>query len=532
MRSDRHLLTYLFCCLFLALIGLLIFQSSGFSQAPPLIVSDTSRDQLLGLRDLDGDGLYLSPEEQQILLTQIQGMDLSIPAALLSRRDDLLLLDGGSIDQLISLKDLDGDGHWLGMGEIVSLYDGGNSTPDWVYPTALCRDPSSSTGPEILYVADRSTTRRRILRLCDLDRNGTFETGEVQIWWSADSSPGVDPAFLPTELIPLDDSHLLVVDGPRGLIHRAHDLNGNGLIDTDAEWTPWLDQPADFGITRVADFQRGDDGRFWLADDVSGQILILEEADGNGQIDHDSEVTLFATSASPRALWPHPSGGIYIGDSDTDTLWSCQDANGDGNALESGECLPLLPDSFTDLSIPGAISGPQGWQSLHLESIHPSLISRDGETIEIQGDGWSPGFPITLQIAGTAISTTSILPHRIIVELPPLPEGEHDLWIESEQRHGYFPDAISIVPTFLRGDVTRDEQINLADPLRLLQWLYIPGTSPLPCLDAADVNDDEMLQLTDALWLLDYLFGGGPNPPLPFPEAGPDPIQEEQGCLQ
>ena len=532
MRCDRHLFTYFAGCLFLALMGLLLFQSCGFAQAPPLIVADSTRDHLLRLHDIDGDGLYLSPDEHPVVLTDLSGMGLSIPSALLSRTDDLLLLDGGSVDRLVSLRDLDGDGRWISSGEIVTLYDGGNSIPDWVYPTALCRDPASEGGIETIYVADRSTTRRRILQLRDLDGNGTFGSGEVQIWWSVANVPGVDPSFLPTELVPIADSKLLVVDGPRGVIHHAVDLNGNGIIDTDSEWTPWFDVPGDFGIVRISDFQRGDDGRYWLADDVSGQIFVLEEIDGNGQIDGSSEVTLFATQASPRSLWPHPAGGICIGDGETDTLWSCRDADGDDIALGSDECHRLLPDSFTDLSTPSAISGPQGWQSLHLESIDPPLISRDGELVEIQGDGWNLGFPISLQVAGTEISAISVIPQRIVADFPPLPEGVYDLWIESEQRHGYFPGAVSIVPTFLRGDVTRDDHINLADPMRLLQWLYIPGAAPLPCLDAADVNDDELLQLVDALWLLDYLFGSGPMPPQPFPESGPDPVQEEQGCMQ
>ncbi|OUU23213.1 MAG: hypothetical protein CBC13_06345 [Planctomycetia bacterium TMED53] len=538
MRGDRHLLTYFIGCLFLALIGLLIFQSSGYSQtsgystAPPLIVADTSRDHLIGLKDLDGDGFYFSPEEHSILLTELSGIDLSIPAALLSRPDDLLLLDGGSVDQLISLRDLDGDGSWIGNGETSVLYDGGNSIPDWVYPTALCRDPASVQGVETLYVADRSTTRRRILQLRDLDGDGSFSTGEAQIWWSVLNGPNIDPSFLPTELLAIAPSELLVVDGPRGLIHRAHDIDGNGIIDTDAEWSPWFVAPSDFGITRISDFQRGDDGRFWLTDDVSGQVFIFEDSDSSDRIDRNEEVILFTSKSSPRSIWPHPSTGAFIGDGETDTLWFCRDEDGDGSAFGNEECIALLPDSFADLSTPSAISGPQGWQSLQFESIDPPWVSREGQVVEIHGDGWSTGVPISLQVSGTEIPATSVLPQRIVADFPPLQEGVHDLWIQSGQWHGYIPAAITVVPTFIRGDVTRDQHINLADPLRLLQWLYIPGVPPLPCLDAADVNDDELLQLTDAVWLLDYLFGGGPMPQLPFPESGPDPVQEEQGCVE
>ena len=153
---------------------------------------------------------------------------------MLQRDDDLLLLDGGSLDTLLSLRDTNNDGFLSGIDEITALYDGGNSVPDWVYPTSLCRGPAAepTTEGETLYVADRSTTRRRVLRLHDTDGDGLFHTpGECQVWWSTNTTPGTDPLMLPTAITPFGKESVLVADGSQGNVYRCQDIDGNGIID-------------------------------------------------------------------------------------------------------------------------------------------------------------------------------------------------------------------------------------------------------------------------------------------------------------
>lgn len=79
-------------------------------------------------------------------------------------------------------------------------------------------------------------------------------------------------------------------------------------------------------------------------------------------------------------------------------------------------------------------------------------------------------------------------------------------------------------PLFKRGDVDGNGELQLPDPLQLLNFLFVPG-SPVPsCMDAGDVDDSGDLGLPDGVLLLFYLFVPGSTPPAaPFPDCGVDP---------
>jgi len=49
-------------------------------------------------------------------------------------------------------------------------------------------------------------------------------------------------------------------------------------------------------------------------------------------------------------------------------------------------------------------------------------------------------------------------------------------------------------------------------------FMFQGGT--LRCRAAADANDDEEVNIADALWTMEFLFRGGPSPPPPFPLPG------------
>ena len=100
-----------------------------------------------------------------------------------------------------------------------------------------------------------------------------------------------------------------------------------------------------------------------------------------------------------------------------------------------------------------------------------------------------------------------------------------------------FPGHDGDFPPFTRGDVDRNQQIEVTDAVVILNHLFLSG-GPLPCPDAADVNDDAKINLTDPIGLLNFLFldGASLEPPvrrgrdrtrdtLPC-EAGPVPCPE------
>ena len=83
---------------------------------------------------------------------------------------------------------------------------------------------------------------------------------------------------------------------------------------------------------------------------------------------------------------------------------------------------------------------------------------------------------------------------------------------------------------FRRGDANGDNVINLADPVTVLEALFIVGTGVSGCADAYDANDDGTLDLADPVATLMFLFGFGPILPAPFPDCGPDPTSDALEC--
>ena len=82
---------------------------------------------------------------------------------------------------------------------------------------------------------------------------------------------------------------------------------------------------------------------------------------------------------------------------------------------------------------------------------------------------------------------------------------------------------------FLRGNCNLDLDINLADPIFLISFLFAEGPSP-SCQDACDANDDGVLDIADSIYLLLYLFSEGPPPLPPVDECGPDETKDAVDC--
>lgn len=82
---------------------------------------------------------------------------------------------------------------------------------------------------------------------------------------------------------------------------------------------------------------------------------------------------------------------------------------------------------------------------------------------------------------------------------------------------------------FIRGDPNADGDLNIADAVFVLSYLFGDGPAA-SCEDAADANDDGAVDIADAIASLDYLFGGGGDLPAPFRECGADPTPDALGC--
>lgn len=83
---------------------------------------------------------------------------------------------------------------------------------------------------------------------------------------------------------------------------------------------------------------------------------------------------------------------------------------------------------------------------------------------------------------------------------------------------------------FVRGDANGDGTLTLADPVAILNRLFLGGAS-LPCEKAADADDDGILRLVDSVYILRDLFSSGSPPPAPFPHCGLDRTEDALTCV-
>jgi hypothetical protein len=87
-----------------------------------------------------------------------------------------------------------------------------------------------------------------------------------------------------------------------------------------------------------------------------------------------------------------------------------------------------------------------------------------------------------------------------------------------------YSDVVAIGPElyFRRAYINADENVNVADAIALLEYLFGAGRAPDPVV-AGDVNDSGTVDIADAVYLLTYLFGHGVQPPEPFERRDADP---------
>ena len=66
----------------------------------------------------------------------------------------------------------------------------------------------------------------------------------------------------------------------------------------------------------------------------------------------------------------------------------------------------------------------------------------------------------------------------------------------------------------------------------VLTYLFVGGEAP-HCLASANVNGEGDVNIADPVYLLQFLFSGGAGPPEPFPACGPSSLDDDValGCI-
>ena len=100
-----------------------------------------------------------------------------------------------------------------------------------------------------------------------------------------------------------------------------------------------------------------------------------------------------------------------------------------------------------------------------------------------------------------------------------LPRGEDYFWrVRAGDGHEYGSWSATasfwMVLEYQCGDANGDDQINLADPVFVINYIFKGGPAPDP-LASGDANCDGPVNLADAVYVINYVFKGGPQPCCP-----------------
>jgi len=152
-------------------------------------------------------------------------------------------------------------------------------------------------------------------------------------------------------------------------------------------------------------------------------------------------------------------------------------------------------------------------------------------------------FAIRALLFSDPIYATQIQKARAAIERKILVNGDLDSSIHVQGPMIYEPgvmgEALAAMPItippcvgcFTRGDVDNDNSISIGDVMVMLDNLY--NGLPSNCWDAVDANDDNQLDISDPVKVLNYLFIAGPPlpPPFPPPAFGPDTTPPPAGGM-
>lgn len=324
-----------------------------------LIVCDASTDRLVRLSDRDQSGLFEvdSPREVTPFYDDASpGPDLSSPNAIVPEEEGAyLVLDGGSLDEILLLLDQNDDGDANDEGEVHVYYDASAGGPKLSTPKALLSAPSG------VYVADDGSATRRLLRLVDLNRDhDALDDGEATVVYDASalSLPVLgDLEALASGL----EGRLYAADVTLQAIYRLDDQTEDGDF-LDLEEVHLFHQTAGENAFTDISGLAWDGQRLFVSDAKTGRILVLEDKNGDGDAEDEGEAQEhFGGSAAVRStsitgILHVPGKGLLALDNSKDSVLQLVDRNGDGDANDAGESARILVDKGETLGSPTGLA--------------------------------------------------------------------------------------------------------------------------------------------------------------------------------
>lgn len=124
--------------------------------------------------------------------------------------------------------------------------------------------------------------------------------------------------------------------------------------------------------------------------------------------------------------------------------------------------------------------------------------------------------------------------HALDLEITPTRLTVNVLRVQSSGYHDWFAiyksPSLAPAPLFLRGDANASGEVGLSDAIYIFRYLFDGCLAPA-CLDATDATDDGAIDIADGIRLLQYIFVTGEPTPPPGPTVcGDDPTDDSLEC--
>ncbi|HEX5054113.1 MAG TPA: hypothetical protein VFZ65_20210 [Planctomycetota bacterium] len=391
-----------------------------YPRTQDLLVVDSTYDGVWRFADRNQDGDFNDPGEITTYYDDVAGsIVLTNPTCIVVAPNGTAYVGDSTVDIIMALDDLDGDGNALGIGEHRVFFDGSNA--GGIVMASVQGITIDAAGRLFLAVSNAGTTGTdMILMLVDLngdgDANDLFEAVE---YCTIPGGAGSVGNSIPTKVVVAPDGNLYYAEvGSTGVVTKGvwklTDLNHDGDCNDAGEvtlfWTPpFAASPFYWGLAV------DDAGNFYVTDHSTNESIWRgRDVDGSGVID-PAEQTLFYQT--PNSTWwdvvLREDGTVLVCEAFTpDRLTALLDLNHDGDALDANEAHEAY-----DATVSGAAVLPRGAAFVRapLLAAAPDIVPI-GQSTSLVASASKPG-DLTLVVISVGLAAPFPLPPFGLVEV-------------------------------------------------------------------------------------------------------------------